>query len=150
MKTRFVMLLAAGMLAGCGGEVADGPPEIRFGQAECVHCGMIVSDARTAAAIVAEVDGRRRDLAFDDIGDMVVYERQRQGLRVLGRYVGDYATGEWVRAEAATLVRSDTLHTPMGSGVIGYADRSAAEQKASEVAGEVLTYQELDPAAAQP
>lgn len=148
MNRRLAMLsIASALLVGCGEERVDGPPEVRFGQAECVHCGMIVSDARTAAAIVAEIDGKRRDLAFDDIGDMAAYEAEREDLRVVGRYVGDYATAQWVAVEEATLLRSDGLHTPMGSGVIGFADRAAAERKQAEVGGELLTYKELAGAA---
>lgn len=138
-----IVSVVAALLAGCGEEASDGPPEVRFGQAECVHCGMIVSDARTAAAIVALIDGKRWDLAFDDIGDMVAYEKQRENLRVLRRYVGDYATGQWVAVEDATVLRSSGLHTPMGSGIIGFADRAAAEQKQAEVGGELLTYTDL-------
>lgn len=144
MNRRFirtaVLLAAAAVVAGCGAEVADGPPEVHLGLAECVHCGMIVSDPRTAAVLIAEVEGKRRDLAFDDIGDMIAYEGERQELRVLRRYVGDFATGQWVPTADASLVRSDRIHTPMGSGIIAFADRAAAERKRAEVGGETLSY----------
>ena len=57
------------LLAGCGGESATaGPPEISYGRDTCHRCGMIVSDERYAAALVA-TDGTTR--VFDDIGEMV-------------------------------------------------------------------------------
>src|SRR5690606_24886016 len=85
MKRLLAVAVAALTIVGCGSEPEDGLPEVRFGQAECAHCGMLVSDPRFAAAIVAEIDGRRQDLAFDDIGDMVRYERTPREMKVLGR-----------------------------------------------------------------
>lgn len=131
------------LLVGCNPEAMDGPPSIRFGQAECARCGMIVSDARTAGAFVVDAGGRRQDLAFDDIGCMDDYELGSPELRVVSRWIGDYATGQWMPAEHVTLLRSDDLHTPMGSGIIGFAERAAADQKRAEVGGELVTWTQL-------
>lgn len=128
MKTLAALAIMC-LLAGCSETAIDGPPDIRFGQDECVHCGMIISDDRCAAAAIVQIDGQRRYALFDDIGDLFEYERSQKDISVLSRYVRDYDSRQWIDAGQAQFVRIPGLATPMGSGLIAYADRGDAEKK---------------------
>jgi len=98
------------------------PPDIRYGEDICDQCGMIISEPRFAAGyITAEGETRR----FDDIGDMIVYHME-MGEDVAVFWVHDFETAEWLRADEATLAYIENLITPMGSGLVAFADPDAA------------------------
>lgn len=121
--------LAALTATACSQQPTDGPPTVRYGQDECIHCGMILADERHVAALRLSEDNETRDVLFDDIGDMLEYEREQTGLTVLRRYVHDFETRQWVDAGGAHFIVSKTIHTPMGSGIIAFADQARAEAK---------------------
>ena len=146
MKTSLVvlaMVLCVCVLGGCKPPPTDGPPQVRYGQDSCIHCGMIISDERFAAATVATVDGASRHLLFDDIGDMLAYERKHPEIQVQRRYVHDHATREWLNAAAAIYLKADGLHTPMGSGIAAFATREAAEKLSTDNPGEIADLDRL-------
>lgn len=140
LAIRLAVALSAAHVAGCRAEAELGPPEIRFGESVCALCDMIISDERFAAAIL--VDGPRgpEPRLFDDIGDLIAYEKGNPGTSVLARYVHDLGTLRWIEAGGATFLRSETLHTPMVSGIAAFADRADAERQRAEAAGEILTF----------
>jgi copper chaperone NosL len=111
------------LLAGCGGEPAGGPPEIRYGLEECGYCRMIVSEEQHAAAIV---DAAGTATPFDDAGCLVDYLRER-ATAPEQVWVHDHAGGGWIDAEAAWFVRAPRETTPMASGLVAFASRSQAD-----------------------
>jgi copper chaperone NosL len=139
-----VSMLALAMLfgAGCTGEREDGPPKINLGRDECVECGMIISEERFSSALIVEEHGRLQPQLFDDIGDMLDYERGHPEAVIMRRFVHDYETGTWLAAADAVYVSTDAIHTPMGSGVVAF--RSADEaQKHAGSDGHTLKWPEL-------
>lgn len=122
------IMVMAMTLAGCEAEIADGPPNIRFGTDECIHCGMIISDARSACASIIVVDGKRQALLFDDIGDMVKYHQRHPELAVHGRYVADYVSRNWIDFDRALYVHAPEVQTPMGSGLLAFTTEAAAAE----------------------
>jgi copper chaperone NosL len=144
MKLRWTgtLLLGAMLAWGCGQPETDGPPNVRYGQDECIHCGMILSEERHTAAIVHLVDGDRREsLLFDDIGDLIDYEIEHPELRIHRRYVHDLDTKQWLDASAAAIVHAPGLHTPMGSGLAAFASRESASAAVTRLsAGQVLDW----------
>ena len=126
-----VTLLTSLILPACGPAQPSGPPEIRAGRDECVECGMIISEVKFAAAMEVSVDGHPEVLKFDDIGDMLVYERKNPQLQVRRRWVADLDRRELIPADAAWFVRSATFVTPMASGVVAFGEESRAAQAAS-------------------
>ncbi len=133
------LLLAAG---GCGREPTLDPPDVAYGKALCERCGMIVSDERFATAMIVDRGGEILPVVFDDIGDMLEYERDA-GPVVLRRYVHDHETGDWLNAERAVYVWSDALRTPMASGLAAFAGADAAQAAAEGLGGETLSYPDL-------
>jgi copper chaperone NosL len=136
-------LFIATLLLGCSGRAEDGPPHVRWGQDECAHCGMIVTDERFAAALRVVTEGEQRDLAFDDIGDMIAYEREHNTLDIRKRFVKDFETKQWTDASSAAFVQNDQTHTPMGSGIIAFTRQAHAEACAARSGGKVLNLSAL-------
>jgi copper chaperone NosL len=127
-------------LAACGGTtVTPGtPPAIVYGEDVCDHCGMIISDERFAAAIVLQTGAQRYAYRiFDDIGDMLAFVQsanQEEGdtSEIVSYFVHDYVDHKWLNAQEAHFVQTATLPTPMGSGVVAFADHADAERHAQE------------------
>ena len=136
-----LLLILAGLMTivSCSsGPDLDEPPDIRYGEDSCDRCLMIINEARFAAAYVTEAGQTRR---FDDIGGMVAYtdEISEDGAVF---WVHDFDTEEWLKAEEAFYVESQQ-QTPMGFGIIAFADQQRAEQWAMENDGVILSFSDL-------
>ncbi len=133
------------VLSACAqGDATPAPPEIRYGEDMCVECNMIISDARFAAGYAHEVaPGRFESKAFDDIGGMLVHAEKHADDVVVSWYVHDFDSEEWLEATEATFVVSPELPTPMGYGIVAYADAAAAESRAGEVSAMIMSWDEL-------
>jgi copper chaperone NosL len=84
---------------------------------------MTVSDARTAAQIVAPGE---EPMFFDDIGCLAAYLRENpRSAKGAVAYVADHRTRAWVVASRATFTRVERLETPMGSHLVAYADQAS-------------------------
>lgn len=116
------------------------PPNIAYGQDTCDACGMIISDAKFAAATLL-TSGEA--LKFDDIGEMVTYHMDHPEQQVKAWFVHDYQSEAWIRGEAAFFVKSDQLQTPMAGGVAAFEKKDDAEAFAAEKSGKVFTLDEL-------
>jgi copper chaperone NosL len=126
--------------AACSpGSQAPRPPEISYGQDVCEGCGMIIDDARFAAATLLKDGGSRK---FDDIAEMVLYHMDHPDSQVLAWFVHDHDGQHWIRGEPAYYVTGD-FQTPMGGGAAAFEDRSAADSFALEMGGQVLTFDEF-------
>jgi copper chaperone NosL len=136
LLTALLMLL----VAGCGGAPSlDEPPQIAYGEQECDHCRMLISDARYAAAYMTEAGEARR---FDDIGDMLLYHSEHEE-DVYLFWVHDFDSKTWVKADEAFFVVSDAITSPMGHGIAAHNSREAAEAMATSLDGSVVTFAQL-------
>lgn len=150
--------LSLACAAGCSRDELTGPPQLRLGRDECRACGMLINDDRCSSGMLIEVAGMREHVLFDDIGCMLEYERDHasgadesdaavdlDSVTILQRSVHDYHTRAWVNADSAWFVRSDAdaLSTPMASGIVAFADRSAADAAIVQYRGDVLEYAQL-------
>lgn len=140
-----VALLALAALVAACGPAADtlAPPEIVYGEDVCDACGMIISDARFAAATIVEVDGAQEVRRFDDIGDMLAYHADHPEWTVRRWYVHDHASLAWIDALAAHYVQAAAIHSPMGHGLAAFADPDAAAAFAGTVGGTVASFDAL-------
>jgi copper chaperone NosL len=137
------MLLAALLilaLSACGGtQDNETPPDIRYGEDVCDRCLMIINEARYAAAYVTPKGDVRR---FDDIGGMVAYLNEA-GEETAILWVHDYETEAWLKADEAVYVESASQATPMGFGIIAFAEQSRAEAWSAEQGGGLRSYSEV-------
>lgn len=119
-KTIFIFIL---LIVSCrsGGNL-DQPPIIRYGEDPCDECFMLINEARFAAGYVTN-DGQSR--RFDDIGCLLIYHQKHQE-KVVHFWVTDFKTHTWVNANNAFFVRSDSIQTPMGFGIIAFESEKAA------------------------
>lgn len=139
-------ILGAVMLAGCGREPLSGPPELRLGRDECAECGMIINEDRCSSALLIEREGMREHIAFDDIGCMLDYEFENKGdLMIVQGFVHDHSTQAWVETNAASYLFADRerIPTPMGSGIVAFANQEGAEAAQAEFGGKLLGYAQL-------
>jgi copper chaperone NosL len=113
---------------------------VRYGQDLCDRCGMVIDDERTAA--VARTAGGR-ELRFDDAGELAAFTREDDEPIAQG-WVRDWNGGGWVEHDEAVYVHAPDLATPMGSGIVAFVSREAAERFATGHGGQVLTWSDLE------
>lgn len=135
-------LLTPLFLGSCGGQTETRlPPKISYDRDTCTRCGMIISDERFAAALVAP-DGSVQ--LFDDVGEMLlsVTETEPEGQRAWGH---DHNSGEWIDATRAFFARGAPETTPMGTGFVAFSRRDDAVAFAAQSGGssQVWTWQEV-------
>ena len=133
MSPSRALLVAFALLSASCSARAAGPPEIAVDRTVCSHCGMLISEPMYAAAFQAR-DSEPR--VFDDIGCMLDAVRRETAASV-NVWVQDAGGSGWLDADEAVFVASSQLRTPMGGGVLAYADAIAAENAAATHRGEV-------------
>ena len=91
---------------------------------KCAECGMPVD---VAAPFSSKIVAGDHTLYFCDIGDLLVYLRERKTDPTYAR-VKDYRSGEWIEAAKAFYVHEPRrFMTPMGWGVAAFKNKKDAE-----------------------
>jgi copper chaperone NosL len=115
----------------------DGAPSIAYGRDRCEQCGMIISDARFAAAVRHGSAVRR----FDDIGCLIRHSGEALASGSARGLVHDAEAERWLDAPRAWYVRTPAIRTPMNYGIAAYADGAAARRAHPEAP--VLAFADL-------
>ena len=131
--SRLVIVAFALWAAACGAK-AMGPPEIVVDRTACSHCDMLVSEPIYAAAFQTRGSEPR---LFDDIGCLLDALRTETA-PPMTVWVQDAAGGGWLDAGDAVFVASPAVRTPMGGGLLAYADATVAEKTAAARGGSVV------------
>ena len=141
-------MAVAGHLPSCSAPDLTGPPTIRMGRDQCAECGMIINEDRCSCALLVVRDGAREHLLFDDIGCLLTNRETTDAIVVVEAYVRDHASGKWSNFDQASFLMADRerLPTPMGSGIVAFADVGGAEGLRASVGGEVLDAGRIQPA----
>jgi copper chaperone NosL len=142
VKFLFMTLFIALMLSACGAQQSSEPraPDIAYNHDTCDSCGMLISEARFAAATVMN-DGQTRK--FDDIGEMISYHMEHPQLQVKAYFVHDYNSQNWIRGETAFYVINRDIRSPMGKGYAAFFERNDADALAIRLNARVLTFDEM-------
>ena len=122
--------------------VRSGPPAFAYGKTSCVQCRMVLSRPGTGAQVRR---GLERWEAFDDLGCLQRALRDEPA-DPADVWVEDHAGGGFVRAADAIFVRAKDVETPMGSGIVAFADGTAAEDFVRAKEASPTSYAELFPA----
>lgn len=125
---RLLPAMVIGLVAAACGSGAESPPDLSLGRDVCDRCGMIISEARFAAAYWVGDE----NWLFDDIGGMLVFADMAGDIDRMSAWVHDYDSEEWINAEDAFYVMESSIQTPMDFGVAAFADRSRADSFAAE------------------
>lgn len=146
-----LLTLLLALTACAPGQAEIAPPEIVYGETMCADCRMIISDVRFASGYAREVaPGRYESKAFDDIGDMLAHAASHPDDAIVAWYVHDYLNESWLDATQATYVISRQIASPMGHGIAAFADDAAAAQTATDLDGQLLSWDELRAAESNP
>ncbi len=137
-----LIFLLGFILSACArGDTEIRPAEIHYGQDACAECNMIISDPRFAASYAREIsEGRYATVAFDDIGDMLMHAQKHPEHKIVGWYVHDYQSKEWLDATQAFYVFAEGIRSPMGHGLAAHTTRETAQQMADALNGSVLDW----------
>ena len=137
-------LLGFCALASCQQTPLTGPPELKLGHQECGECGMLINEDRCCAAILVDSDGSHREhILFDDIGCLLEYKTTKPQTKIVEHWVRDYSARAWLKSESAFYLMSEKMRTPMGSWIVAFASRQAAEAVQKENEGRILSWDEV-------
>lgn len=139
------LLMALILLSACGrGESEIRPGAIHYGEDVCAECGMIINEPKFASSISKEIgEGRYQTVIFDDIGDMLAYLHQHNEEKIVGWFVHDYETEEWIDATTAYFVVSEQVRSPMNHGIAACSQQADAAAMAEKVQGTVVNWDEV-------
>ena len=137
-------IAAFALLGSCQQAPLSGPPELNLGHQECGDCGMLINEDRCCAAILVDADtGHREHILFDDIGCLLEYKGTKPTTKIIEHWVRDYSARSWVKSESAFYLMSEAIRTPMGSWIVAFASRQAAEAVQKENEGRILSWDEV-------
>jgi copper chaperone NosL len=126
-----------GLVFACG---SRGPRAIALGEEACSHCHMTVVDPRFSAEAITS---NGKTYVFDDVGCLAAWLRETPA-GVASAWVWSFVPGEgWLPAAEVEYVQSDSLHTPMGSGLAAFRPGPGADTLQSRLAGRRLTWDEV-------
>ncbi len=118
---------------------ASGPEEIAWGRDTCAQCRMILSQPGFAGEVR---DARGVLTKYDDLGCMLSAMRAKQG-PMPEAWVEDHAGRGFVPLLSATLVDAPGARTPMGHGIVAFADPEEARAFAARHGGTTVALEEL-------
>lgn len=122
------------LVAGCEPK----PQPINYGSDECAYCKMMITDSEFGSQIV---NNQGRAYKFDSVECMAAFAIANQGENVHSKWVPNFSNpNEWLLAEDAVYLHSETLRSPMGLFMSAYADRASAEEMKKEYGGEIIDF----------
>jgi len=132
-----VIILTLGLLA-CGRKEIK--PVDLYPEDICSYCKMAISEKMFAGEIVRD-DGEV--WKFDDLGCLRAHMKSERGQERLHLFFRVMEKQDWVKGEDATLVKSDMIKTPMGSGMIAFAEKKHAEDFVRQHGGKIIALEEF-------
>jgi copper chaperone NosL len=129
-----ILLLLSACQSGVPRPVAIEPEDM------CAYCKMAISEKRFAAELI---DREGQAFKFDDISCMTGFVKKREPSNIAARFVMDFDTKEWVKAEQAFYVKSGEIKSPMGGGMIAFASESEARDAADKYRGTLLRFSDV-------
>jgi copper chaperone NosL len=126
------------LLAACQVE----PKPIAYGEVNCAHCHMTVSDNRYGAELVND---KGKPFYFDSAECLAVYLDQKPELAEKAAYVlvTDFTRpNELIDARSANFIQSKELPSPMGMYLTAVPDQATATKLQQEVGGRLLNWEQ--------
>jgi copper chaperone NosL len=119
------------------------PVPILYGQDMGEYCGMIISDNRFGAEIITT---KRKVYKFDSVESMIAYKLENlQSEDVHSYWVTDFANpGTLIPAESAYYLKAEKIHSPMGLGLVAFANEADALRIQQEDSDAFTTFDGLE------
>jgi copper chaperone NosL len=120
------------------------PVPILYGQDMGEYCNMIISDNRFGSEIVTT---KRKVYKFDSVESMIAYRLEYlQSDEIHSYWVTDFANpGTLIPAENAYYLKAEKIHSPMGLGLVAFANEADALRIQVEDGGAFTTFDSLEP-----
>lgn len=112
------------------------PRDIVYGGEGCNHCHMTIADPRFSAELLTRTG---KALTFDDVGCMARWLAENPAERSTA-WVVSFVDGEWLPAETAIFLKSNSFHTPMSSGLAALRPGVEADSIRAIMGGELLQW----------
>jgi copper chaperone NosL len=139
MKTeQLIRIIALILLLFAVASCERGPEQIHYGSEECAYCRMIISEPQYGSQLVTK---HGLVYKFDSIECLAAYEMsgEVQADHVHSLWVPDFPAGpEWVPAQEAHYLHSESLRSPMGLSISAYADYDEAVLHQQQYRGSVI------------
>ena len=136
MKTQLsLMMLALITFMSC----APQPQPIHLNSDNCAHCRMMISDGEFASQLL---NTQGRAFKFDSVECLAAFDLTNENPEsVHSRWVPNFKNpSEWLEAESAVYLHSETLRSPMGLYISAYASSDEASEMMQEYGGSVVGY----------
>ncbi|WP_018479208.1 nitrous oxide reductase accessory protein NosL [Pontibacter roseus] len=127
------------LFAACSVE----PQAIPYGQANCTHCNMTISDNRYGAELVND---KGKAFFFDAAECLAAYVSEQPELQENASFVlvTDYTNpGNLIEVKNAHFLQSPKLPSPMGMNLTALADDLTAKQMEQKHGGTLLTWDQV-------
>jgi copper chaperone NosL len=100
---------------------------------------MTIADPRFSAQLLTRTG---RAISFDDVGCLAAW-MQENPVEVNAVWVVDFVDHRWLPADSAVYLRSDSLHTPMASGLAALRPGAEFDSVAARLGGERLDWAQV-------
>ena len=119
----------------------NNPEPISYGQDDCAHCRMVISDQKFGGELITQ---KGKLYKFDSIECLAAYYRSLNVKDVQSMWTIDFSNpGLWVKADVAYYLRSKNIPSPMGMFLSSYASRVTSEEMKTQMDGDLLNWQEV-------
>lgn len=138
IQNMLLVAMVLTLLAACQVE----PRPIAYGEVNCAHCQMTVSDNRYGAELVND---KGKPFYFDSAECLAVYLDQNPELAEKAAYVlvTDFTRpNELIDARSANFLQSKELPSPMGMYLTAVSDQATATKLQQEVGGRLLNWEQ--------
>ncbi len=137
-------LILVGLIPGCR---PTGPRPIALGTEPCARCHMTIDDPRFSAETVTATG---KAIVFDDVGCLVTWLASHPEPAATAWVTSFVDQTNWLDARAAVYLQSDSLRTPMSSGLLALRPGHEADSVQARLGGRLLPWVEVRNAAGPP
>jgi copper chaperone NosL len=132
-----ILIMVTAILVGCDPK----PQPIQLGSDQCAYCRMMITEQEFGSQIV---NNQGRAYMFDSVECMAAFDISEDDENFHSKWVPNFLNrDEWINAESAVYLHSETLRSPMGLNLSAYADRQSAEDMRDEYGGEIVDYKRV-------
>jgi copper chaperone NosL len=119
------------------------PQPIIFGNDQCTHCKMIISDMRYGAELVSN---KGKIYKFDSVECLAAFSLSQTfaGEEIHSMWVINFAEPQaLIAATTAVYLHSPQLPSPMGLNLSAFSERMSAQKLSNHYPGNIITWQDV-------